>query len=74
MSIIVRALSSDDPEEIAVCLRTLKATHANTGFMHESFDSHDPRRFTRPWFAWANGLFGEMILQTLKNHQAILTN
>jgi hypothetical protein len=30
--------------------------------MHEAFDQDDPSHFTRPWFAWANGLFGELII------------
>ena len=53
---------ANDPEVLA-CLRSLKATHAGTGFMHESFDQDDPKRFTRKWFAWANTLFGELILR-----------
>lgn len=63
MSIILRALTSNDDAEIEDCLRLLKTTHAETGFMHESFDPNDPTDFTRPWFAWANTLFGELILQ-----------
>jgi hypothetical protein len=39
------------------------ATHAGTGFMHEAFDQDDPGRFTRKWFAWANTLFGELVLK-----------
>ena len=31
--------------------------------MHESFDPDDPARFTRAWFAWANTLFGELVLR-----------
>jgi hypothetical protein len=63
MSIIVRALTSDDRAEVAPCLQTLKHTHAGTGFMHESFDQDDPSRFTRKWFAWANTLLGELIVR-----------
>ncbi|WP_217989560.1 glycoside hydrolase family 125 protein [Sphingomonas lenta] len=62
MSIVMRALTATDDAEVALCLRQLRATHAGTGFMHESFDPADPARFTRPWFAWANSLFGELIL------------
>jgi meiotically up-regulated gene 157 (Mug157) protein len=62
MSIITRALSTDDEATIRWCLRTLKATHAGTGFMHEAFEKDDASKFTRPWFAWANGFFGELIL------------
>ena len=63
MSIIVRALSSEDDAVIAWSLRTLRATHAGTGFMHEAFDKDNPARFTRKWFAWVNGLFGELVVK-----------
>lgn len=69
MSLMVRALSTDDPATVALCLKTLAATDAGTGFMHEAFDEDDPARFTRPWFAWANSLFAEMILQLLGRHR-----
>jgi uncharacterized protein len=63
MSIIMRALTTDDEQEQLQCLAWLKQTHAGTGFMHESFNKNDPAKFTREWFAWANTLFGELILK-----------
>jgi len=63
LGIIVRALTSTDDREILYCLRVLKNTHAGTGFMHEAFDKDDPKKFTRSWFAWANTIFGELILK-----------
>ena len=63
LGIIMRALTSRDVGEILSCLRILKTTHAGTGFMHESFEHNDPTKFTRSWFAWANTLFGELILK-----------
>jgi meiotically up-regulated gene 157 (Mug157) protein len=63
LGVTMRALTSVDDEEIAECLRTLRTTHAGTGFMHESFHKDDPSNFTRKWFAWANTLFGELILR-----------
>jgi len=62
MSIIVQALTSTDDTEITTCLNTLKASTAGTGMMHESFNKNDAGDYTRPWFAWANSLFGELIL------------
>jgi meiotically up-regulated gene 157 (Mug157) protein len=62
MSIILRALTSTDDGEIRECLLWLRDTTANTGFMHESFQKDDPTVFTRPWFAWANTLFGELMV------------
>ncbi|MDF0487880.1 glycoside hydrolase family 125 protein [Sphingomonas sp. H39-1-10] len=72
MSIIARAMTSDDDREIRQCLTWLKTTHAGTGFMHESFDRDDPTRYSRPWFAWANGLFGELILDLERRRPALL--
>ncbi len=62
MSLIVRAFSATDDAVIRQCLTILKATHGDTGFIHESFDRNDPKKFTRDWFAWANGLFGQLIV------------
>ena len=72
MSLIMRALTARDDEEIRWCLQRLKATHAGTGFMHESFDPDDPTQFTRKWFAWANTLFGELIIKVAQERPAIL--
>ena len=62
IAIIMRSLTSTSDAEVASCLRTLAATDAGTGFMHEAFEANDPMQYTRPWFAWANSLFGEMML------------
>ena len=40
----------------------LSETHAGKNFMHESFNKDDAKDFTRSWFAWANTLFGELIV------------
>jgi meiotically up-regulated gene 157 (Mug157) protein len=72
MSLIIRALSSRDDAVIRRCLAILKRTHAGTGFMHEAFDKDDPAKFTRSWFAWANGLFGELILHLAATRPALL--
>ena len=72
LGIIMRALTSEDESEIAHCLNTLKTTTAGTGFMHESFHKDDPKRFTRAWFAWANTLFGELVLKVYDQHRKLL--
>ena len=59
----MRAMTSTDDTETDRCLATIKRTHAGTGFMHESFNPDDPAKFTRKWFAWANTLFGELIVK-----------
>ena len=74
MSIIMKALTSNNATEIQACLKQLKDTDGNTGFMHESFHCDDASKFTRSWFAWVNTLFGELVLKTLKEHPHILTS
>ncbi len=72
MSITMKALTSTDDAEIKACITTLMKTHGDTGFMHEAFHKDDPSVFHRPWFAWANTLFGELILKVYKERPAIL--
>ena len=72
MSIIMQALTSDDENEIIECLEILKSTHAKTYFMHESFQKNNADNFTRPWFGWANSLFGELIVKLYDNNRDII--
>ena len=71
IAIIMRALTSTNDHEIASCLHALAATEAGTGFMHEAFDADDPAQFSRPWFAWANSLFGELMLEVAAKRPGI---
>ena len=32
------------------------------GLIHESIDIYNTTSYTRPWFAWANSYFAEMLL------------
>lgn len=72
MSIIMKALTSDKPEEIRACLKQLRNTDGDTGFMHESFRSDDASNYTRSWFAWVNTLFGELILKVSREYPNLL--
>ncbi|MBV2227221.1 MAG: glycoside hydrolase family 125 protein [Sphingobacterium mizutaii] len=72
MSIIMRANTSTNDEEIRQCVQTLKKTHGGTGFMHESFHKDDPKKFTRHWFAWTNTLFGELMWKLYKEKPELL--
>ncbi|KAI8826027.1 uncharacterized protein EV422DRAFT_150370 [Fimicolochytrium jonesii] len=68
MGIVVQALTTatedlgSDPE-VQACVEILVKSTAGTGFMHESFFMDDVQKFTRPWFAWANSLFAELLLK-----------
>lgn len=72
LSVIMRGITSTNENEIVDCIKLLKSSHANTGFMHESFDKDDATKFTRSWFAWANTLFGEFVLKVHKEHPQLL--
>nr|WP_321375678.1 glycoside hydrolase family 125 protein [uncultured Bacteroides sp.] len=74
MSIMIKAFTSKNDEEIKKCIKMLMATDAGTGFIHESFNKDDATNFTRPWFAWQNTLFGELILDQINKGKIDLLN
>lgn len=74
MSIMMRAFTSRDDDEIAECMQTLLDTDAGTGFIHESFHKDDAGCYTRPWFAWQNTLFGELVLKLIADGKLDLLN
>jgi meiotically up-regulated gene 157 (Mug157) protein len=74
MSILMKAFTARDDDEITACLTQLLRTDAGTGFMHESFQKDDAGNFTRPWFAWANTLFGELVLKLAGDGKLELLN
>ncbi|MFV0388683.1 MAG: glycoside hydrolase family 125 protein [Pyrinomonadaceae bacterium] len=71
LGLIMQALTATDTAEVKRCISMIKRTHAGTGLMHESFDPNNPNEFTRKWFAWANTIFGEMILHVYAKNRAI---
>lgn len=74
MSIIMRAFTATDDEEIRMCVEMLMNTDAGTGFIHESFYKDDATDFTREWFAWQNSLFGELIVHLVEAGKLDLLN
>ena len=74
MSIMMRAFTATDDNEIRDCIAQLLTTDAGTGFMHESFSRPDAAKFTRAWFAWQNTLFGELILKIVNDGKTDLLN
>lgn len=74
MSIMMRAFTSQDDQEILDCIMQLMTTDAGTGFMHESYHVDNPAHFTREWFAWQNTLFGELILKLVDDGKLDLLN
>lgn len=62
IALAVEALTTSDAQRKREIARTLLATTAGTGNMHESFDPDHPEDFTRPWFSWADAMFCELVL------------
>ena len=74
MSIMMKAFTATDDAEIKACMEQLLRTDAGTGFIHESFHKDDAANFTRPWFAWQNTLFGELVLKLVADGKLPLLN
>ena len=63
IALSMQGLTAADPAERERILDLLERTDAGTDLMHEGFSADDPSQFTRPWFAWANSLFSELVLE-----------
>jgi hypothetical protein len=63
LSLIVQALTSNDPAEIARVMGYIAASDVGDHRLHESFNSDWPESFTRDDFAWPNALYGELVLR-----------
>ena len=74
MSIMMKCFTAQNDDEIRWCMRTLMKTDAQTGFIHESFNKDNAADYTRPWFAWQNTLFGELVLKLINDGKADLLN
>ncbi|KAF3352922.1 hypothetical protein VDGD_10137 [Verticillium dahliae] len=65
MSLMIQAQTSDDDAEITKSLQ-LVLQSASLGLVHESVDVNFITSYTRSWFAWANGVFADTILDIAK--------
>ncbi|KAI1372104.1 glycoside hydrolase family 125 protein [Hypoxylon crocopeplum] len=72
MAAIMRAMTSDDDGEIVTAVKEVLRTTDGYGLIHESVDSFDTSNWTRQWFTWANGLFGQMIMDLADRKPHIL--
>lgn len=63
LSLIIRALTSEDETEIVENVQMVVNSTGGTGYVHESVHKDDDGIYSRAWFAWANSLFAYLILE-----------
>jgi len=66
MSLITSIFGTDDDATITKDLYTIANNTNGLGLIHESVNIHNGTDYTRPWFAWANSYFAEMVLDLAK--------
>lgn len=71
MSLLVAAMTSDDDEEIRANLALVKKA-SMLGLIHESVNVNSVRDYTRSWFAWANSVFAQTVLDLARRKPHLL--
>ncbi|KAJ4308076.1 hypothetical protein N0V94_009505 [Neodidymelliopsis sp. IMI 364377] len=72
MANVMAILTSDDDKEIIDNLRMLVRSTDGYGLMHESVSAQVQGVWSRQWFSWANGLFGQAVLDLEKRKPHLL--
>lgn len=62
MSLLIQAMTSDSDSEILESINLVRNS-SSLGLVHESINVSNITDYTRPWFAWANSVFSQTILQ-----------
>ena len=68
MGLALRILTSNSEKECKNLLEELTSSTQGTYEMHESFSVDDTQRYTRAWFAWADGLFGQAVMDLVDRY------
>jgi meiotically up-regulated gene 157 (Mug157) protein len=71
MSLLVQAMTSDDDAEIKGLLTAVKMV-SPLGVVHESVNVEALGDYTRSWFAWANSVFAQTILDVAERKPHLL--
>ncbi|KAL8836096.1 MAG: hypothetical protein Q9170_003044 [Blastenia crenularia] len=72
---IVRIMTSEDSsgEESRAEIMALLESTDGLGLIHEGVSAWDVKDWSRPWFSWANGMFGQMILKIESDRPFLLS-
>ncbi|KAJ5709803.1 Meiotically protein [Penicillium malachiteum] len=62
MSLLIQAQTSDNDTEIMECINLVRNSSL-LGLIHESINVTNVKDYTRPWFSWANSVFGQTVLK-----------
>lgn len=71
MSVLVRARTAETDEEIIESINMVRDSSL-LGLIHESVDVNRISRYTRSWFAWANSVFAQTILDLAERKPHLL--
>lgn len=71
MSVLTQAMTSDSDEEIRGCLEAVKNV-SMLGLVHESVNVEFGRDYTRSWFAWANSVLAQTVLDLAQRKPHLL--
>ncbi|KAH7110697.1 Six-hairpin glycosidase-like protein [Dactylonectria macrodidyma] len=72
MSQISAVFGTDDDHEITERLKLIMENTSGLGLIHESINIYNSSEFTRPWFAWANSYFAEMVLDLAERKPGLI--
>ncbi|KAI0486709.1 glycoside hydrolase family 125 protein [Xylaria cf. heliscus] len=72
MAAIMRAITSDDDDEIINSIWEVLQSTDGYGLIHESVNSFDASQWTRSWFGWGNAVFGQLIMELAERKPELL--